>query len=398
MLQEQMASSINLPHSVNRYNEGAKICIFTMQTLVKIMRFIPLPNVLYIDEAHFGGKTLDDIALFYKSHNVYSIFLSATPETAEGRGFIHWTDTLIQGKSIRWLIDNKILSDYRIYAPNNAMNSATIYGDIVNEWQTHASGLITLGFCVDRNHARETVAVVNRAGLRSAYIDGTMAKSEQCKWINALADKEIDILFSVALVTTGFDLEQYVKRKVTIEAMVDLAKCNSLPLQLQKWGRALRYKAQPAIILDMVGNTHTHGVPCSDREWTLEGKAERERREANKNNGNAYICHGCGTIYNMSRKVCPSCKTEQTTETKTIKVLKGELTEIDKSHHKKDFARLAWLHGAEKAGLIKLLEKTTPEKAAISAMLRQTKGKYDVKILEHKKKLINEIMNGGKIC
>ena len=372
MLQQQMADTIDLPHLKNNYQEGVRVCIFTMQTLSKIMQSLPIPDLIYVDEAHHGGNELDEIVMFYKSHNVYSIYLSATPEDSNGRGFIHWTDTLIQGKPMRWLIDNKLLSDYDIYAPDIAMDSRTIYGDIAHHWRTYATGMRTLGFCVDRNHAKQTVAGLQAQGIRCEYIDGTMKRAEQSFKINALADSKIDVLLSVALVTTGFDLEQYVKRKCTIEAMLDLAKTDSLPLQLQKWGRVLRYKESSAVILDFVGNYHTHGLPCEERKWSLEGKKKRKQLE--REEFRARQCENCYDWYDAKLFQCPTCQHAPSRKERIIKVLKGELVKINKDQRKVTETAIKKQEGW--AGMAKLYMKrgSTRDKAIYAAAMRQARG------------------------
>jgi DNA repair protein RadD len=380
MLQEQMADTIGLPHAINCYKEGVNVCVFTMQTLVKIKEQIPLPALIYIDEAHFGGATLDEISLFYKERNVYSVYLSATPEDTSGRGFTHWTDTLIQGKPMRWLIDNGMLSDYELYAPDYAMDSATIYGDIAHEWRTHASGLRTLGFCIDRTHAKQVQAGLLAQGLRVGYIDGTMRKQEIRRIVMLLVNRDIDILLSVALVTTGFDLEQYVKLKVVLEAMLDLAKCNKLPLQLQKWGRFMRAKPQPAVILDMVGNCHIHGKPCQERAWTLEGKEARQRAESGEPSFNLKICEHCYEQYSTTRNICPHCGCVASGNERKIEVLKGELKRVEVLERKHDLITLRKLEGNK--GVVRWYTQQGSSKPAMAAMMRITKGKYDKKLLK----------------
>lgn len=328
LLMSQISELIGLPHSLNEYTAVNQAQIFTMQKLVTLMHDIPPPDVLYVDEAHYGGDTLDEIVLFYKSRGVYCVFLSATPETLKGKGFLHWTTNMVQSPPVRWLIDNKRLSDYEICHAPQAMESGQIYGDIATEWRKHASGLRTLGFCVDRKHAETTTKQIQTSGIRTDYIDGTMHDSVIRAKIEAFASRDIEILLSVALVNMGFDLEQYVKRKCTVEAMIDLAKTNSLALQMQKWGRVLRMKERPAVILDFVGNVHTHDKPCIERHWSLGGAPARKRLEQGKD-VYARLCESCHGHYNATKNVCPYCGCVPTPQAREIVVTKGELVKME---------------------------------------------------------------------
>ena len=128
--------------------------------------------------------------------------------------------------------------------------------------------------------------------------------------IHRFADGELPILANVDLITTGFDLASQVGRDVTVEAIIMARPTASLALCLQMWGRPLRRKPYPAIILDHVGNSARHGWPDDDRSglWSLDGG---ERKAASKSEVPPPVT--CETCYAQTRRplppVCPHCGT-----------------------------------------------------------------------------------------
>ena len=62
-------------------------------------------------------------------------------------------------------------------------------------------------------------------------------------------------------------------------------------LHLQQVGRALRPKAEPAIILDHAGNLLRHGLPDQERAWSLKGKKKAKK----------------GEVVEPDVKECPEC-------------------------------------------------------------------------------------------
>ena len=77
------------------------------------------PDYLLIDEAHHSEADTYQL-LFDKYPNAIKIGFSATPERLDGKGLDNSYQNIIIGKSVRELIDNHVLSDYRYYAPSTS--------------------------------------------------------------------------------------------------------------------------------------------------------------------------------------------------------------------------------------------------------------------------------------
>jgi DNA-directed RNA polymerase subunit M/transcription elongation factor TFIIS len=102
---------------------------------------------------------------------------------------------------------------------------------------------------------------------------------------------------------------------------------------MQKWGRVLRRKDNHALIFDHANNVSEHGLPCQEREWTLESRKKRSREQGEINIqvrqcDKCYFCH-------PPAPVCPACGYEYPIQSREIEEVEGELAEIQVAEAKK---------------------------------------------------------------
>jgi len=90
--------------------------VTTMGTAANRLTIMTKPSLIIFDESHHVlAKTYQDIIGFYS--DVPRIGFTATPWRMNGRGFRGTYDTMVQGKSVQWLIDHGNLAPETIYAP-----------------------------------------------------------------------------------------------------------------------------------------------------------------------------------------------------------------------------------------------------------------------------------------
>jgi len=334
------------PDSINH------IC--SMQTLVRRLDDIN-PRILFVDETHYGEGQLNKIIEHFKALGVLVIGLSATPMKMSGKGLGVWYDDMVQGESIRWLIDNKRLSDYKLFGISNPdlsqikivngdysgkqlrekMESDRILiGDAVGHYKKHALGKRNVTFCTSIKHSKMTCEAFRNEGIEAVHMDAETPKHVRRQMIVDFALRKIDVITSVDLLCFGFDLGSQVDdipecKDVTVECMSDLRPTRSLPLQMQKWGRVLRMKPYDALIFDHASNYITHGIPCLDRNWSLEDK-ERKRRdvEDEEMREQTKYCPDCYHAHTPAPR-CPNCgHVYKKKEEKPIEQVDAELQEI----------------------------------------------------------------------
>lgn len=271
-------------------------------------------NFLVWDEAHHVAAAgwAKVMAAF---PDAIHVGLTATPMRLDGKGLDDHFDYLVPGPSVSWLIDEKHLVDYKLFAPSApdmskahslggdwraddaAEAMADLTGDAVEHYRKHSPGKRAVAFCVSVAHSEAVADRFKREGIPAASLDGTHGRDHRKAVLDDFRAGRILVLTNVALFGEGFDLP-------AIETAILLRPTKSLALYLQQVGRALRTNPgkQRALILDHAGNVHAHGRPCDDREWSLTGKPKA---------GSVTVCKACYFAYDptkaVPRGICPNC-------------------------------------------------------------------------------------------
>jgi DNA repair protein RadD len=334
--------------------------VATIGSLVNRIGKIAPPDILILDECHLAMapswlKVID----YCKSHGAIIFGNSATPQRLDGKGLGYIFDSMVEARPMHWLIENKRLSSYKIYAPvstpdmtgakivggdysasdaERIMDKPTITGDAAAHWLKYANGLRTICYCASIKHSRHTANQFSSVGIPAIHVDGESSDEEITDAINGFADGRYKVLCNVQLMTEGFDLSAQVNRDVPIEACILLRPTQSIALYMQMTGRALRMKPKPAIILDHAGCYLRHGLPDDQREWTLESlpKKQRAKRE---DEVTAKQCPACFAVFRAGPTACPSCGQSLTGDGRVIHEVAGELTEVDLAAARKEQRR-----------------------------------------------------------
>ena len=341
-------------------NPFAKVQLCTVGSLARRLDKSPKPDLMFVDETHFGSGQLGQIIDWAKGHGAWGVGLSATPSRTDGKGLGMWYDHMEEGPSVRNLMDMGNLSDYELYAPDTPdmtgirtvagdyakgqladkmEQDRVLVGNAVKHYRSHAMGRLNVVFCASVKHSQIVAQSFRDQGIPAAHISGDMDDAERAKIIKAFARRELLVLTSCQMLTFGFDLSSAAQMDVTVECISDLQPTQSLAMQLQKYGRALRKKDFPALIFDHAGNSSRHGLPDDDREWTL---ADRERRGGG-NSEPTLPTRQCGSCYYVHRPapVCPNCGEVYPVSDREIEEVEGELQKVDRERQVKKEERMA---------------------------------------------------------
>lgn len=328
-----------------------QICM--VQTACRRLKKIPCPNLIITDETHHSkSNSYRKIYDFFP--NAYRVGVTATPVRLDGSGLGDVYQTLIEGVSAKWLIENRYLSPYTYYAPTvadlngiktkmgefetksveNFLFNRIVFGNVISHYRRLADGKQAICYCVSVKHSSAMAEEFQVNGISAVHIDGTTPKAERQHIIEDFRNGKIKILCNVDLISEGFDVPD-------CECAILLRPTKSLTLYIQQAMRCMRYKPEKsAIIIDHVGNYARFGMPDADREWTLESRPKKVRQQAEKE-VKVLQCPECFYTFQTEDdvKVCPECgyvfpKKERTLDVEDsaeLKNITGFVLEYDNS-------------------------------------------------------------------
>jgi superfamily II DNA or RNA helicase len=329
----------------------------SVDTVARRLRLIPAPTLIIQDEAHHliegnkWGRVIDAWP------DAYLVGLTATPQrlSGEGLGEGHggYFRQLIQGPTAQWLTDEGYLSRARVLAPpgfdlsgirrfdtatgkaraSEVLRSGQAMGDPVGHYRREIAPIhngTVLGFCVSVPNAEGYAQLYRDAGIPAACLHGDTEPALRRQLIADLGSGVLKALFSCEIISEGTDIP-------SVSGVQLLRPTDSLTLYLQQVGRGLRVcPGKPyAVVLDHVGNSHRHGLPTDDREWTLEGKVVRQGGQAAPS---VRVCPRCFSALASAKPVCPDCGHEFVPERRELATVDGELVEVQRREARREQA------------------------------------------------------------
>lgn len=362
------------------YDPNARTSVAGVDTLVRrgdeLKRYLPTVTLWVQDEAHHVLKANKWGKAAEMFPNARGLGVTATPCRADGAGLGRHADGLMDamviGPTMRQLIEDGFLTEYRIFAPpsdlasrmGNVKISATtndfnvnqvrdavehsslvevvddgtkrIVGDVVQTYLNKFKGMLSVVFVPSVVSAEKLEAQFIASGIAAKSLNGNTDDEVRISSIRKFARRELMVLINVALFDEGFDLP-------AIEVVQDAYPTNSYGRYCQRFGRMLRLMEgkEFGIYSDHAGNVARHGLPDAKREWSLDRREKRGSGEA-ENTTRTCVDHkvegvvtaqGCYSVFERFLKVCPFCGLEIRTPTPAERTgpehVDGDLFELD---------------------------------------------------------------------
>jgi len=302
------------------------------------------------DEAHHILKDNKWGAASAMFPNANTLGVTATPLRADGSGLGAHADgimhTMIVGPTMRDLINEGWLTEYRIFAPKSDLNltdvplsasgdfspvklsvavhKSHIVGDVVAHYKRIADGKLGVTFAVDVASAGELATAYRAAGVPAEVVSAKTPDAARASILRRFRNREILQLVNVDLFGEGFDLP-------AIEVVSMARPTASFGLYCQQFGRALRLMKgkEYAIIIDHVGNVHRHGLPDARRDWTLDRRDRRSKSDT-QSLIPIRVCPSCTAAYERLLSVCPYCNhAVEPASRSSPESVDGDLQELD---------------------------------------------------------------------
>jgi superfamily II DNA or RNA helicase len=317
----------------------ARVQVATVQTLRR--RAAPDVGLVLVDEAHRQDRALFDRMASEAWRDVPVVGLTATPWT---KGLGRHFGQLIVAETAVGLMEAGYLSQARVFAPSKpdlskvriragdydveglslAMRSATLVGDVVDQWLARAEHRPTLAFCVDRLHAKTVQAHFEAAGVPCGYLDGQSPKEEREEVRAAFASGRLKVVANVGVLTTGVDWD--------VRCVILARPTKSEMLFCQIVGRGLRTAPgkDHCLILDHTGTTADLGFAWQIHHDELDdgSGAISSGRKAARERADLRTCRDCKAVYPTHEPRCPECGWQPMVRSKVTSIT-ANLVEID---------------------------------------------------------------------
>lgn len=341
--------SMILPN-IKMGNELAMVAsVQTLVSRIKKSETIPQPDLIIADEGHHAIASQWQY-IFSAFPNAKILGMSATPTRTDGTGldkiFSHMVCGDKHGASMKELIKKGILSPYQIFTQPLAVDLLDVrikngdydpkemaerlkqvVGSEVAEYRKYLHNQPTICFYPTVEMAEIAAQKFRDAGYNFISIDGKMTPAARKKAIDSLGSGELHGLTSCSVISEGTDIP-------VVSGIILMTKTQSIVNYLQQVGRGLRMcKGKThATILDFVGNVAIHGLPCEDREWSLEGVKKRKREiEVTER---ITQCDNCKYHFLTKNRICDRCGWElELKEKRKQIVVAGELISVCVEHY-----------------------------------------------------------------
>ena len=277
------------------------------------------PSLIICDEAHLSRANSWVKVLEYYS-DVPVVGLTATPTRLSGDPLGDIYQDMVEGVTVKELIEMHCLAPYEYYAPtvvetdeiavrmgdyvikdlDTLMSNKAIYGDVISHYKHFADGEKSIAYCVSVKHAEMVAQAFRDAGYSAESVSANTPN--RLEIMEKFREGEITILCNVGIISEGISIND-------VTCCLMLRPTESVALGIQQMMRCMRYlPGKTAKIIDFVGNYTRVGLPDDDREWSLTKQIKKKSLDEN---GNYPIrrCPECFLTFKTA-PICPYCGAE----------------------------------------------------------------------------------------
>lgn len=274
---------------------SAPVQVCSIQTLLA-RQLRPPAELIIWDEAHHASEGAEEWASLLDAYKgVAMLGLTATPERGDGKGLAPLFEAIVVGVTVRALTEAGYLAPCEVVRPAVLLKPNHLAQTPLDAYRKAANGMQGFLFARNVDEAQAYAAEFSAAGIPALAISAGTKAAERTAALEMFRAGVIKILANVYIFTEGTDLPM---AQVCI-----LARGASSPgIYLQMVGRVLRPHPgkTAAMLIDLRGISHIHGMPEDERVYSLEGKAIALAESSPCKvcsaalPGGAYPCAACG--------------------------------------------------------------------------------------------------------
>jgi superfamily II DNA or RNA helicase len=251
----------------------------------------PACEVLIADECHHLAPSAEQwhaVAAAYPR----ILGLTATPQRGDGSPLGDLFEYLVVGATYTQLLADGHLVPARVYRPAEVLQGYA--QEPVAAWRKYAGDAQGFAYFSRVDTAREFSNAL--ADLPANTIHGKEPAWSREQSLASFRRGDVRCLANVQVLTEGVDVP-------AAQVCMIARGCEHQGTYLQMVGRVLRPAPGKthAIVIDLGGVSHLHGLPTEDREYSLTGRPIRSKLEPLR------VCPECGRTQLAARRDCEGC-------------------------------------------------------------------------------------------
>lgn len=294
-----------------------RVCVASIDT-IRNWGEMPNATLVVIDEAHHA-RAETWASLIGRFPNSWRLGLTATPQRSDGRGLGDVFERMRVSCTVRQLVSLGYLVPCRVFAPHEHLDG--LASEPIDAYKKFCLGKKTVIFCNNVVQSKQVAKSFALHGIEARHVDGAMRatkkRDQRSEALDDFASGKALVVSNVAVLTEGWD-------EPSAECVILARSCSHAGLFLQMVGRVLRPHASKAsaTLVDLRGVVFKHGLPDSDREYSLTDDpiSSGETLDA------LAQCKSCGAVYEWAPK-CPACGFTSPPRVRRIKLTPAELIE-----------------------------------------------------------------------
>ena len=274
-------------------NRDLPVQVATVQTLLS--RKKPNADILILDECHhYVAEEWSQVVAAYPSSRVLGF--TATPTRSDGKPLGNLFQEMVVAAHYPELIQAGHLVRCKVIRPNDFRPNLAM--SPVDAYLKYSPGEQAIAFCRLKDGAKDLAAEFQKRGISSQHITSETKPLDRARIIQDFKDKKFTVLTNVFCLTEGFDS--------TCPVLILCRGVGHVSSYLQMCGRVLRPGPgkERAIIIDLPGVSHVHGMPTQRRHYSLEKgifDPDSEKPVRVKD------CPACGNCMHPALAICDKC-------------------------------------------------------------------------------------------
>lgn len=324
------------------HNDQSPVGVAGVDTLIRrkveLASWLNSVTLWVTDEGHHllkGNKWGKAARMF---PNAKGLGVTATPTRTDGQGLGRHHDGLydvmVEGPTMRELINRGFLTEYRVIAPPSDLDlshariskstgefnevdvkdavahssliagdgKSRIIGDVVRIYIERFKGMLSVVFVPSVADAEKLEAQFLEQGIPAKSLNGNTVDLVRARTMQKFVKRELLVLINVALFDEGTDIP-------ALEVVQDAYPTQSYGRYVQRFGRVLRLMEGKKYgwYCDHAGNVARHGLPDRPRKWSLDRRDKKSSGPSDAIPMRTCPNKECFAIYERHLNECPYC-------------------------------------------------------------------------------------------